>query len=203
MSDLYASFSELQAAEVYGEDYHIQYGVRPSNILMIAPHAGGIEVGTSELTMEVAGDEHSYYLFEGYKSSGNSSLHITSTNFDEPNAIRIIESSEYLISFHGYGDSSNKMTKIGGLNRELRAKVHKALMDRGFNVEILDDSDPISGTDPDNLSNRTRSGMGVQLELSTAQRDAFFGTNTRAERRNTKTDELREYARAIRSVLPN
>ncbi|WP_176519039.1 poly-gamma-glutamate hydrolase family protein [Priestia megaterium] len=202
MSDKYANFSALAAAETYLIDYHIQYGIRPSGIMMIAPHAGGIESGTSELTLEMAGNDHSYFLFEGWKSSGNTDLHITSTNFDEPNALRMIRQADYLFSFHGYSDSVNKHTKVGGLDRTLREQVYNALIAAGFSAEILPDEDLISGTEPENFANKTRTGKGVQLEMSSAQRNAFFDTNTRADRRNTQNLEFYNYARAVKSVLP-
>jgi phage replication-related protein YjqB (UPF0714/DUF867 family) len=44
--------------------------------------------------------------------------------------------------------------------------------------------------------------MGVQIEISKAQREAFFATNTRNERKNSKTQEFFEYISAIRSAFP-
>jgi len=202
MPDKYASFSELASYEVYNQDYKIQFEIRPSNIIMLAIHGGGIETGTSELAVGLAGNEYSYYIFEGLKKSGNADLHITSTHFDEPHALTIISKEDYAVSFHGYNDKSEKHTKIGGADKTLRSKVHEALVSKGFSTEILSDQDPFSGTSPRNITNKTARRMGVQIEISKAQREAFFATNTRNERKNSKTQEFFEYISAIRSAFP-
>lgn len=174
MPDKYASFSELASYEVYNQDYKIQFEIRPSNIIMLAIHGGGIETGTSELAVGLAGNEYSYYIFEGLKKSGNADLHITSTHFDEPHALTIISKEDYAVSFHGYNDKSEKHTKIGGADKALRSKIHEALVSKGFSTEILSDQDPVSGTSPRNITNKTARRMGVQIEISKAQREAFF-----------------------------
>lgn len=174
MPDKYASFSELASYEVYNQDYKIQFEIRPSNIIMLAIHGGGIETGTSELAVGLAGNEYSYYIFEGLKKAGNADLHITSTHFDEPHALTIISKEDYVVSFHGYNDKSEKHTKIGGADKALRSKVHEALVSKGFSTEILSDQDPFSGTSPRNITNKTARRMGVQIEISKAQREAFL-----------------------------
>jgi phage replication-related protein YjqB (UPF0714/DUF867 family) len=202
MADLYKNFEELRQALSYIGDYHILIGVEKSPVLFTAIHGGGIETGCSELAL-LSGirGKHSYYAFEGWKSSGNGDLHITSTNFDEPNGLNMVAQSEITVSYHGYGDSTNKNTKVGGLDRELRQRIYDNLIKAGFTAEILPDSDPISGTDDGNITNNNKRGMGVQLELSTAQRNAFFGTNTRAERRNTVTAEFDNYVKAVLTAI--
>jgi phage replication-related protein YjqB (UPF0714/DUF867 family) len=102
---------------------------------------------------------------------------------------------------HGYADSIVKNTMIGGADHDLKQKVYDKLVQAGFNVELLDESDRLSGSDPDNIVNKTTRGMGVQLEISTAQRNAFFGINTRAERKNTQTEEFYRYTQALKEVF--
>ncbi|WP_276209434.1 poly-gamma-glutamate hydrolase family protein [Streptomyces dangxiongensis] len=47
-------------------------------------------------------------------------------------------------------------------------------------------TDPVNGDDPANIVNRTRTGAGAQMELSTALRRAMFGDfSGAAERRTT------------------
>jgi phage replication-related protein YjqB (UPF0714/DUF867 family) len=200
MADLYASFEELRKANTYGDDYHLLMAVRPSKVAYVTPHGGGIETGCSELCIFSAGTEHSLYAFEGWMSSGNGDLHITSTHFDEPNGLKIIRDSYYTVSYHGYSDSV-KNTKCGGLDLELKHMIYDNLIKAGFSAEIEPDNSPITGQDPDNLVNANKRGLGVQLELSTAQRNAFFGTNTRAERRNTVTTEFNNYVKCITDAI--
>jgi phage replication-related protein YjqB (UPF0714/DUF867 family) len=203
VADTYSSFSALAAAKKYDSEYRIRLAPRFSKVLVAGIHGGGIETGVSEMA-NYAMEKHQFslYLFEGTKSSANSELHITSTVFDEPLGLKSFARSEYSVAFHGYGDSTNKNTKIGGADRLLREQMAFALVRAGFSCEILPDEDPISGTQADNIVNKNRRGMGVQLELSTAQRNAFFGTNTSAERRNTQTAEFYNYMDAVCSVLP-
>jgi phage replication-related protein YjqB (UPF0714/DUF867 family) len=202
MADLYGNFEELRQANIYGEDYHILMAVRPSSkIAFVTPHGGGVEVGCSELCIFSAGTEHSLYAFEGWKSSGNGDLHITSTNFDEVNGLNVIHDSHYTVSYHGYYDATNKNTKCGGMDLELKHLIYENLINAGFNAEIEPDNSPITGQDPDNLVNENKRGKGVQLELSTAQRNAFFGTNTRADRRNTVTTEFNNYVKCVMDAL--
>ncbi|MED3982261.1 poly-gamma-glutamate hydrolase family protein [Priestia megaterium] len=203
MTDTYVNFADLASHETEGIDYQIRIQKKLSPFIALAIHGGGIEVGTSELTIALVENQHSYYLFEGLKSSGNSILHITSTHFDEPKALELVNQADYLVSFHGFTDSVNKHTQIGGKDLELRQKIYESLIANGFSAEILQEPNRLMGGEPSNITNKTRTGRGVQLEISTAQRNAFFGTNTRAGRQKTQTEEFYRYINAIKSVLPN
>ena len=83
--DTYPSFGALALSETEGKDFIVTClrGAR-DDIVILAPHGGKIEPGTSELARAVAGSDIALYLFEGVKPSGNRALHVTSTNFDEP-----------------------------------------------------------------------------------------------------------------------
>ena len=107
MSDKYSSFSELSANEM-PEAYRVVYEKRGTEVALIAPHAGKIEFLTSDICREVAQEDLTYYLFEGCKSKSNhDDLHITSTRFDEPNALAIAEDAEIVVTIHGQaGDTS-------------------------------------------------------------------------------------------------
>ncbi|WP_179883900.1 poly-gamma-glutamate hydrolase family protein [Priestia megaterium] len=202
MADTYPNFEALQAVEQYDTDYSIIYGLRPSSVLFATPHGGGIETGASELAIESAGENHSYYCFEGRKASGNTTLHITSTNFDEPNLMRMIPKFDYVVTYHGYGDSAVAHTKIGGADNELKERAKTALTNAGFSCEILPYTDPIAGVEPDNLVNKGRRGMGLQLELSTLMRTSLFDVNTAVGRRTTQNATFKAYVKAILSCIP-
>ncbi|MGG0308338.1 poly-gamma-glutamate hydrolase family protein [Priestia megaterium] len=201
MADTYKNYAELASSEVQGVDYQISYFSKPSNKIIMAIHGGGIETGTSELTRDIAGLSYSYYLFEGLKSSNNGDLHITSTNFDEPNALRMVAEASYCLTLHGYADSIKKHTLIGGADHNVKLQVYNKLIAAGFSAELLDESNPLSGSDPDNIVNKDKRKMGVQLEISTAQRNAFFTVNTREGRKTSQTAEFYNYTKVLKDVF--
>ena len=84
--DDYWSFTELAKNE-REQDYKVFSRPRGSEVIIIAPHGGGIEPGTSEIAEAIAGDNFSLYCFEGLKANCNKILHIKSINFDEPKCI--------------------------------------------------------------------------------------------------------------------
>ncbi len=92
----YGSYAELARHEVEGRDYRIRAHARPgSPVLVVAPHGGMIEVGTSEIAHVVAGREFSLFSFEGVKPYGtNRDLHITSHQFDHPECLAMAARSE-------------------------------------------------------------------------------------------------------------
>lgn len=172
-------------------------GVNDSDVLFTAIHGGGIEGGTSELAMFSGALGYDFYCFEGWRSSGNTDLHVTSTNFDEPNAVRIHKRFDYVVSYHGYYAREDYNTKIGGLDEELKEVVLDKLLEAGFNAEIEPPESSISGVNPSNITNMNKRGMGLQLEISTPQRSAFFETNSRPQRRHTTTEEFHKYIETI------
>lgn len=205
MADLYADYAALAAAETEGVDYS-RTATAPAGATWaaIAVHGGGIEGGSGEIAREVsaAGTRMAYYEFAGLKSSGNSDLHITSTNFDEPMALGLVGGVQRCLSFHGYsGTSGVPVTAIGGLDEDLVDRVTASLTRAGFTVVTAPSE--IAGTDPDNICNKTTAAAGVQLELSRAQRDRFFpnGENTASVRNSgARSEEFWRYASAIRAA---
>lgn len=202
MPDTYADWADLAAHETAGVDYRIDLRATGSETSHIAIHGGGIEQGTSELADAVAlATRASYYAMVGLKSSGNSVLHITSTNFDEPQALALQGSVYYTVSYHGYtGDE--QITHLGGADLVLRNQIGAALDAAGFAVDIA--SVEIDGDNPLNITQRNRRGAGVQLELSRGQRAAFFpdGDLTRPMRDSgQRTPAFRAYVGALASVL--
>lgn len=200
MADLYANFQALKSATQYDVDWEIRKAETGSRVLFCSPHAGGIETGCSELITESARGEHSYYMFEGVRGSNNGDLHITSTNFDEPTLMAMLPNYDIVVSYHGYG-ATEQNTLIGGLDQELRDKIEYELKQAGFNAQQLSSGGAISGSEPDNLVNKGRRGMGVQLEISTGERASFFTTNTAVGRRQTQNQRLQDYVNAVRKAI--
>src|SRR5512140_144768 len=104
----YTSFDELRQHEREGVDFTRKATKRGSRIAVIAPHGGGIEPGTSELATAIAGWNYSSYTFEGLKSEGNELLHVTSTLFDEPKGLDIVEHADIVVAIHGCGGDGAK-----------------------------------------------------------------------------------------------
>ncbi|WP_031013104.1 poly-gamma-glutamate hydrolase family protein [Streptomyces sp. NRRL F-5727] len=87
---------------------------------ILALHGGGIEKGTSELALGIAGYDpgdlvgadnlpapailpttYDYFLFEGLLSEGNKALHVTSKNCDDHIALSLARSHFNVLSLHG------------------------------------------------------------------------------------------------------
>ncbi|MER6912229.1 poly-gamma-glutamate hydrolase family protein [Streptomyces sp. NPDC000594] len=173
MADTYPNWAALAAAQTAGTDYRIVVVDGSTATSHLGVHAGGIEIGTSEIARAVSvqlGDP--LYLMEGLKPSENRVLHITSTRFDEPQCVALQSQMRRTISYHGLsGDTP--VTHLGGGDSELSAKIGKALEAAGFAVE-WGTAEEVNGDHPQNIANRNRAGRGVQLEMTTALRKSFF-----------------------------
>lgn len=201
MADTYADSHALMKARKYESDFSIRLKKGTSGIIYFTPHGGGIESGASELSEFSASANDSYYAFEGRLSSGNSVLHVTSTNFNEPNAEDLVRQHKIAVSYHGYADSAVKNTKIGGLDSQLRNFIGEEFTAAGIPWEQEPEGSNIAGAEPNNIVNETTRGMGVQLEISTMQRNAFFTTNTAAGRRTSRNAEFDAYVAAVKRAV--
>jgi phage replication-related protein YjqB (UPF0714/DUF867 family) len=101
-------------------------------------------------------------------------LHITSTRFDEPRALRLIEASDLVIGVHGRKNGEDGASIwIGGLHASLRDAICAGLIAGGFPAKAVGDGHKLAGRDPMNICNRGRLRAGVQLELPRALRASF------------------------------
>ena len=197
--DVYDNFADLNEMEHEGKDFCVYILKREGSITVIAsPHGGAIEPGTSEVAKEIAKNDLSLAIFEGKKSSGNARLHITSTNFDEPRILGIIQEASNVIAIHGEG-SEEAVIFWGGLDQKLGKHLKVALERHGYKVKIHDNSN-LQGIAATNICNRGRRGMGVQLELSAGLRKTFFDSLT-SDGREKPTDELKKFAAVVREGL--
>lgn len=196
--DKYRSFKHLAVQEA-PESFRIISVPRRSKVAVIAPHGGAIEAGTSEVARSVAGAELSLYLFEGRKAAGNRDLHITSTNFDEPQGLALVEQSEAVLAMHGEGNDKEAVVYLGGRADDLGAVLKDRLEAAGFDVRTHE-SPELQGLHTANICNRGTSGAGVQLELSKALRQQFFPSLTPAGRAAPRK-RFYEFVRALREGL--
>ncbi|WP_406231580.1 poly-gamma-glutamate hydrolase family protein [Nocardia sp. NBC_01009] len=206
--DKYRNYAELAAAKREGIDY-LRTAIGSTGVSTpvahIAIHGGSIEAGTSELARYAAQKaECAGYTFEAIQPKDNDDLHITSTRFDEPIGVHVVEQSSYTVSWHGVSGSS-PVTHVGGRDIVLMKKVRSVLERAGFTVAD-ETPDNINGDSPQNIANRNRRGKGVQLELSTGQRRQFFRDGNLGldwiQNSSNRTAAFYRYVDAVLSVLP-
>src|SRR5215469_7552075 len=163
MPDKYESFAELAARETSGRDYRIRALERVgSPVIVVAPHGGGIETGTSELAELVAGPDHSLFIFEGLKPCGNRDLHITSHRFDHPHCLAMTSIHDVTLAIHGCRGRSRIF--VGGLDTALTTLLARHLTSAGLQASV--DTHSYPGRHPLNICNRSARGRGAQLEIT-------------------------------------
>lgn len=181
----YGSFAELARHEALGKDYRVEVLDRANaSLLVVAPHGGMIEAGTSQIAASIAGEEFHLFSFEGLKPYGeNRALHITSHRFDHPRCLELASRSMLVLGVHGcLGDSC---IHVGGLDEDLAGRISAELTKARFKVEWPSTRYP--GRHPSNICNRGSSGKGAQLEITYDLRASGRGL---------------EIARAVRAALP-
>jgi phage replication-related protein YjqB (UPF0714/DUF867 family) len=163
--DKYTSFAELAAGEIAGTDYSVNTLERPqSAVLIVAPHGGSIEIGTSELASLIAGSQYSLFTFDGLKTRGrNRDLHITSHNFDHPECVALAARHPVVLAVHGCNGPSSQIY-VGGLDEQLTGLLTERLTAAGFPTAA--DGHRYPGRNPLNICNRGTRARGAQLELT-------------------------------------
>jgi phage replication-related protein YjqB (UPF0714/DUF867 family) len=223
-ADAYSSNTALYAdpARVEGVDYTRRFrrhaALDGSDApAVIALHGGGIEPGTSELCLAVAGYHpaggvtggpvYDYWMFEGTLSSGNSILHVTSVHCDDPVALATVAGSRRAVSLHGCSPAeaglpaATSAVLVGGRDPALKTAMLESYRSAGITALDAATVPGLNGDNPANIVNRTLAGAGVQLELTTPLRTAMFGTNTRTGRKNTTLPSFWAFTNATRQAL--
>ncbi|MCX7822899.1 MAG: poly-gamma-glutamate hydrolase family protein [Syntrophobacterales bacterium] len=142
-------------------------GILP--LLIIAPHGGLIEPGTSLIADALAGNKYWFYAFEGIMPSGNMRLHVSSNLFDEDRFLEISSRVLWTLSVHGFA-SMDETTFIGGRDEVGCEEIGEILREFGFDA-VTTCPRGIKGTNPNNIVNRNRSRTGVQLEIGRGMRN--------------------------------
>ncbi|WP_436855906.1 poly-gamma-glutamate hydrolase family protein [Staphylococcus caeli] len=206
--DYYKSMTDLYNDTKEGIDWKKDTRNLGSRVLIVAPHGGNIEQGTSELTKLVANDgNYDYFSFEAIRPSNNTQLHVTSTHYDDATLHEMIEDRTATISIHG-AQGDEPIVYLGGAKSPLRDAIQSQLESKGFVVKVPPEY--LGGANNNNFINKVDGSTGVQLELTTALRKAFFkdGNSSTAARKNTDnwTTTMYDFAAAlndaIKSVYP-
>jgi phage replication-related protein YjqB (UPF0714/DUF867 family) len=191
-------------------DYDITRPNSPSlttDVTVLSFHGGEIELRTSDISKKLAkmyGWDR--YDLDGHVSSnrcsslGESSfeiLHITSTNFDDPDAVRLVKAHPKSVAIHGYSRNYPEGTIcVGGASQpQINAFIkyvnqNKSVFEsspQGYRIipinapsieeppeNIPENQKPacydLKGKDKTNIVNRNSSKKGLQLELSRPMR---------------------------------
>lgn len=167
------SFQEIASAKIEDVDYRITVNNRGSAIVILAPHGGDIEPGTSQIAAAIAGDDLSLYDFQGLRNThGHRELHLASHRFDEPRALQLVENAETAIAIHGRRDGDDPCRVwIGGLDSQRCRRTMIELVKAGFEAVVREPGETLAGTAPSNICNRGSRRAGVQLEIPKALRD--------------------------------
>ena len=166
--DTYSCFAELDNHEERNKDYKISAIEVGSGITIIAPHGGKIEPGTSDIARRIASQRFNYYCFEGIKKENNRRLHITSHNFDEPMAVRMVSKSLVVVAIHAC-TGQERFVYLGGLDKMLKLAIADELGSRG--IIVPNGHGKFKGLNPKNICNRGANKQGVQLEITRGLRD--------------------------------
>ncbi|MER8186475.1 poly-gamma-glutamate hydrolase family protein [Kitasatospora sp. NPDC094015] len=189
---------------------------------VIAPHGGGIEEGTSELCLAIAGyhpadlspgpdggPPHDFWIFDGLRAAGNAPLHVTATHCDDTVARALAAGSLNVLSVHGCSparaglEAGARAVLVGGLNAAFRRYLVEEFTAAGIRAVGATGQERIAGRSPENICNRTLLGMGAQLEITAELRRALFaeGSNTLALRATATLPLFWSFAGATRSAI--
>lgn len=198
----------LDRGYVPGRDFRIAFGDGDiARCLLIAPHGGGIEPGTSEVLRAVrdAGG-WAWYEFAGFLRKGNKdALHITSALFDEPTLLALLPRTNFVLTLHGAAETSDKVVYVGGNWDSGRATIIATInaATAAHGIQALEAPAHLRGGEPTNLTNRGKFGHGIQLEFSRGARNLLFPPDCSREARGSRSPRLNALARAIHTSLQN
>lgn len=202
-TDKYQSMTQLEKETTEGVDWRKDTKNTGNQVLIVAPHGGSIEQGTTELTKALADKgNYDYYSFEGIRPKNNSELHVTSTHYDDPTLNQMIKNRTATVSIHG-ASGTEEIIYLGGPRSDLRNAIEKQLVRSGFTVKVPPEY--LGGQNNKNFINREDNNTGVQLELTTALRKAFFkngdtSTKNRTNKENW-TPTMQEFVNALYEAI--
>jgi phage replication-related protein YjqB (UPF0714/DUF867 family) len=206
------SYSEiLQRGYVLGRDFRVAFGdSKIEHCLLIAPHGGGIEPGSSEIlraVVETGG--WAWYEFAGFlRKSNKDALHISSTRFDEPTLKSMLPQAGFVVAFHGANESTQSVVYVGGkwkLGRQtIIGSINAAFGEHGIRaIDATESAEAahLQGLDDANITNLGRRAEGVQLEFSRGARNLLFPPDASREARGRRSAQLRPLVVSIHSAI--
>lgn len=169
--DYFKSMTQLFAHTKEGRDWKKEVIHTKSDAIIIAPHGGNIEKGTTELSRLVARKNHyNFYSFIALRHHAER-LHVTSAHYNDPQLLKMLQKQEYAVAIHG-AKGNHPIVYIGGLDTPLKLAIQKQLIKSHFVVKPAPTY--LGGELTGNFVNKDLKHAGVQLELTTALRKSFF-----------------------------
>lgn len=164
MRDIYGSFHELRQRHREGVDFDRTLLMRPqSRVIVLAPHGGRLENHTDTIAEAVAREDFSLYCFRSRLGRQGPNLHITSHRFDDPDCVAMVAAHHCAVAIHGCSVAGQRVL-LGGRDENLIENLARSLTQAGIRTDVTGHAYP--GTHPNNIVNRSASGMGVQIEMS-------------------------------------
>lgn len=205
------SYAEiLKRGHVLGRDFRVAFGDSKIGLcLLVAPHGGGIEPGSSEIMRAVADlGGWAWYEFAGFLRQGNQeALHIGSADFDEPTLNGMLPQTGFVVAFHGASESREALVYVGGKwklgRRTFTAAISASFAEHGIRaVDAVDNAvaPHLQGLADSSVTNRGKRAEGVQLEFSRAARDLLFPPDSSREARGRRSAKLRPLAASIHAA---
>ena len=202
------SYAEiLQRGYVLNRDFRVAFGDSKIELcLLIAPHGGGIEPGSSEIMRTVAEmGGWAWYEFAGFLRKGNKdALHISSTEFNEPTLKSMLPQTGFIVAFHGASESREPIVYVGGKwslgRRTVIEAINGAFRKHGIRaVDAIDNAVAahLRGLDDSNITNLGKRAEGIQLEFSRGARNLLFPPDSSREARGHRSVKLRPLATSI------
>lgn len=194
-----ASFSELSHMAKANTDYRVVYKPGVRSYVIMAPHGGNIEPGSTEIAEAIAHGTYGFYTFNGLKR--DPFCYVPSTKFDEPELARVTKGYAMVIAIHVI-PGTDRIVYVGGNSNQFANQLIQALTSRGYKAEKT----PLNGSawNRYNLVNRGTSG-GVQIEISSALVDEMFrglvSSESVRQDPSRRTPEFQKFTNAIQWVL--
>jgi len=195
--DHFSSMTELLSTLPARDNYTIHVdGSHASKVKIFAPHGGCIEPCTGPIALALAIDDFDCFVFSGVrKKDCFKTLHVTSTHYDEPRCLAMVQEAEVALALHGC-DGDDAFAQVGGGNEELVRKLSGYLIGLGYSVVPV--SGKLKGEDQRNFINRARQ-KGIQLELSAGFRRNLFPSFPRSIQRHP--EEFPKFIESMRSWM--
>lgn len=198
----YNRWADLAAVEVEGTTYTTESISSDSSWVHIAPHGGSTQWMTYSMAKSAAEAESQKFwgLYSLRDSATALDLYITDENFDNPECLAQVNQSAYCINYRGVSNatsgSTQPLVQVSGRDTYNRNRIVNALVAAGFNAVT-----GTQGDDPENITNKTASGRGVQLNMNRALRDTFVESgNANGEGSSPTTQVFADFVAAIASV---
>jgi phage replication-related protein YjqB (UPF0714/DUF867 family) len=170
--DHYQNFTQMQKNNIEGVDYSIDLKNNHSKILVMSFHGGFIESGTTELGLAITKNDFDFYAFSALKpgemhapSFTSSTLHITSTHFNDPKLLKMLPEKDFCLGLHGFGGEEADFC-IGGAAQKKRVNLLGLLQSQFPELKSCElCCPPYNGVSLKNPINQCKH-EGVQVEMS-------------------------------------